>query len=280
MNEILTEGETLHESTGRYSCSRCGATKDGALCAREVFTDMPKKSHWAHAAIDWAYFNGITGGTTLTTFSPKKTVTRAEAVTFLYAVYGKPAVEASNPFQDVKTKDYFYNAVLWAVDSGVTSGTGENCFSPKLECSRAEIVVFLWAAAGRPTPESNENPFRDVKSKKYYYNAVLWASENGITGGIDQTHFGPKNNCTRAELMVFLKAAYPFLINDAADPSDPEEPTDPVDPVDPADPTDPVDSADPTDPADPGETSDPTDPVDPVDPTDPSDPVEPIQIQP
>ena len=289
VGEELEAGAEPHSRSMLYVCTRCGDTKKGDLCAKEVFTDMPKKSHWAHAAIDWAYFNGITGGTTPTTFSPKKTVTRAEAVTFLYAIYGKPAVEASNPFKDVKTKDYFYNAVLWAVDKGVTSGTKEDRFSPKQECSRAETVMFLWAAAGRPAPESTENPFRDVKSKQYYYNAVLWASENGITSGIDATHFAPKNNCTRAELMVFLMTAYPFLMNDPADPSDPGEPVDPVDPVDPADPTDPVDPADPGDPVDPADPTDPVDPTDPGEPTDSvepgdltdsADPIDPSQIQP
>ena len=256
LGEELEAGAEPHSQSVLYACTRCGDTKKGDLCAKEVFTDMPKKSHWAHDAIDWAYFNGITGGTTPTTFSPKKTVTRAEAVTFLYAIYGKPAVEASNPFKDVKTKDYFYNAVLWAVGKEISSGTKPDRFSPKKECSRAETVMFLWAAAGRPAPKSTNNPFQDVKSKQYYYNAVLWASENGITGGIDQTHFGPKNNCTRAELMVFLKAAFPFLAGEpleSAEPIDsvnltlPAAPAVPAAPVAPVEPVNPVDLIESTD---------------------------------
>lgn len=222
-SELLTQGKTIHESTGRFICTRCGTTKKAKLCAKKVFTDMPAKSNWAHDAIDWAYFNGITGGTSPTTFSPNKDVTRAEAVTFLYAVKGKPEVNVSNPFLDVKKKDYFYRAVLWAVENTITSGTTKDSFSPKKTCSRAEIVMFLWAAAGRPAAENTKNPFQDVKRKSYYYQAVLWAAENGITGGIDPTHFDPDGNCTRAQLMVFLKAAYPILSAEA----------DPIAPVDP-----------------------------------------------
>ena len=107
-----------------------------------------------------------------------------------------------------------------------------------------------------PAPKSTNNPFQDVKSKQYYYNAVLWASENGITGGIDQTHFGPKNNCTRAELMVFLKAAFPFLAGEpleSAEPIDsvnltlPAAPAVPAAPVAPVEPVNPVDLIESTD---------------------------------
>ena len=210
--EVLTEGETLHDSTGLYTCTRCNATKEAPLCAKEVFTDMVKKNHWAHDAIDWAYFSGLTGGTgDGTTFSPNKIVTRGEVVTFLYTIKGKPEVEGSNPFTDVKKKDFYYNPVLWAVSAGITGGTTETTFSPKKTCTRAEIVMFLWAAAGRPEPESTENRFTDLKEKDYYYKAVLWAVENGVTGGVDETHFGPKADCTRAQVMTFLRAAAPIL---------------------------------------------------------------------
>ena len=229
LTEVLEEGETLHDATGLYTCSRCGETKQAPLCACEVFTDMPKKSHWAHNAIDWAYFNQLTGGTSATTFSPGKAVSRAEVVTFLHTIKDKPAAEAANPFTDVKQKDYYYNAVLWAVENGITKGTTDTTFSPKQICTRAEIVMFLWAAAGRPEPGNVENKFEDVKAKDYFYSAVLWAVENGVTGGVDETHFGPKVNCSRAQVMLFLKAAYPILTAEET----------PVEPVDPTDPTEP-----------------------------------------
>ncbi len=221
--QVLTEGETLHDSTGLYTCTRCGETKEAPLCAKEVFTDMPKKSHWAHEAIDWAYFNGLTGGTSPTTFSPNKIVTRGEVVTFLYSLKGKPETEGENPFKDVKKKDFFYNAVLWSVRNGITGGTGDGTtFSPKKTCTRAEIVMFLWGAAGRPEPESTENRFEDVKEKDYFYQAVLWAVEKGVTGGVDETHFGPKADCTRAQVMTFLRAAAPILTAEQNPEPEPE----------------------------------------------------------
>ena len=154
LTEVLTEDDTLHACTGRYTCTRCEKTKEASLCAAEIFTDMPKQSHWAHDAIDWAYFKGLTGGTSPTTFSPNKVVTRGEVVTFLHTIKGKPEAEAENPFTDVKKKDFYYDAVLWAVANGITKGTTETTFSPKNTCSRAEIVMFLWAAAGRRTPKT------------------------------------------------------------------------------------------------------------------------------
>ncbi len=239
LEEVLTEGETLHACTGRYSCDRCNETKEAALCAGEVFTDMPKKSHWAHDAIDWAYFNKLTGGTSATTFSPDKIVTRSEVVTFLHTIKGRPEAEGPNPFTDVRQKDFYYDAVLWAVEAEITGGTTETTFSPRNICSREEIVMFLWAAAGRPEPESTDNRFEDVREVDYYYRAVLWAVENGITGGIDETNFGPKISCTRTQVMLFLKAAYPILTAEET-PEQPEDPTEPIEPTEPEDPTEPI----------------------------------------
>lgn len=113
----------------------------------------------------------------------------------------------SNPFVDVSSKDYFYNPVMWAVSDGVTSGLDETHFGPGNNCTRAQIVTFLWAAAGKPAPETAKNPFVDVKKSDWYYNAVLWAVENGITSGLDATHFGPNATCTRAQTVMFLYAA-------------------------------------------------------------------------
>ena len=121
LTERLTTGETLHDSTGRYTCSRCGDTKEAHLCAAEVFQDMPGKSNWAHNPIDWAYFGGITSGVTYNTFGPKETVTRAQAMTFLWNTLGSPAPETTqSPFSDVKPKHYYFQSVLWAVENHIT----------------------------------------------------------------------------------------------------------------------------------------------------------------
>ena len=222
--EVLTEGEegNLHAGTGLYTCTRCGETEEDELCAAKVFTDMPAEGNWAHDPIDWAYFNGITSGKTPTTFATKDVVTRAEAMTFLWKTVGSPdPITEENPFTDVPAGKYYYKPVMWAVENGVTGGATPTTFAPKQKCTRAQIVMFLWAAAGKPEPETTENPFTDVTENKYYYKAVLWAMENGITGGIAADKFGPNNTCTRAQIVTFLYKAEPLLIS-GIEPTDPE----------------------------------------------------------
>ena len=213
LTEILNEAEEGgHASMGFYTCSRCNETKEARLCAAEVFTDMPKEGNWAHDPIDWAYFNGITAGKTDNSFAPKDTVTRAEAVSFLWRTLGKPEpTTEENPFTDVPEGKYYTLPVLWAFENGITSGTTETTFGPKDKCTRSQIMVFIWAAAGKPEPTLEENPFTDVPEGKSYTKAVLWAYENGITSGIDEGLYGPKNSCTRAQIVAFLYKALPFL---------------------------------------------------------------------
>ncbi len=110
----------------------------------------------------------------------------------------------SNPFIDVKGSDYFYSPVLWAIGHGVTNGTSATTFSPNADCTRGQIVTFLWRACGSPEPTSSNNPFTDVKSSDYYYKAVLWAVEKGITTGLSATKFGPNATCTRGQVATFL----------------------------------------------------------------------------
>ena len=109
-------------------------------------------------------------------------------------------------FVDVKPTDYFYDSVKWAVNSNITKGTSATTFSPNTTCSRAEIVTFLWRAAGSPTPTITRNPFTDVKYSvgSDFYNAILWASQNGIAAGTSTTTFSPNATCTRAQIVTFL----------------------------------------------------------------------------
>ena len=123
--ETLSELETTEDrhGTARFRCSRCGAEKTGSRCAAQIFTDMPRKSNWAHDPIDWAYFNGVTAGKTASEFAPKATVTRAEVVSFLWSCAGKPEPKSSrSPFRDVKESSYYFKPVLWAVENGITAG--------------------------------------------------------------------------------------------------------------------------------------------------------------
>lgn len=125
---------------------------------------------------------------------------------------GKVTIEAifaeieafENPFVDVAEGAYYYDAVLWAAENGITGGTSATTFSPAVTCTRAQTVTFLWRAAGSPDPEGTNMPFTDVASDAYYYDAVLWAVENGITSGTSATTFSPNATVTRAQNVTFL----------------------------------------------------------------------------
>ena len=168
------------------------------------FTDVRKKD-WYYSSVKWAVENNITSGVSDGKFAPNKTCTRAEVVTFLWNAAGKPAPKsAKNPFVDVKKSDWYYKAVLWAVESGITKGVDATHFAPTKTCTRAEVVVFLRAGSGNPEPKTSKNPFVDIKKKDWFYKAVLWAVENNITKGVDTTHFAPDKTCTRCEIVTFM----------------------------------------------------------------------------
>ena len=167
------------------------------------FVDVADDAYYFDAVL-WAAEEGITGGTSATTFSPNATCTRAQAVTFLWRAAGSPAPKSSEmPFTDVASDAYYHDAVLWAVENGITKGTSDTTFSPNAKCTRAQIVTFLWRSQKSPASDS-VNPFTDVAADAYYNTAVLWAAENGITGGTSATTFSPNNDCTRAQIVTFL----------------------------------------------------------------------------
>ena len=167
------------------------------------FVDVPADAYYYDAVL-WAAKEGITGGTDATHFSPNSTCTRAQAVTFLWRAAGSPAPESRVMiFTDVAADAYYADAVAWAVEQGITKGTSDTTFSPDAECSRAQIVTFLWRSQESPDAGS-VNPFTDVAADAYYADAVLWAAENGITGGTTATTFSPDNDCTRTQIVTFL----------------------------------------------------------------------------
>ena len=109
-----------------------------------------------------------------------------------------------NFFVDVPADAYYYDAVLWAAENGITGGVDDTHFAPNATCTRAQAVTFLWRAAGSPAPKSSTNPFTDVAEGSFCYDAVLWAVENGITLGTTDTTFSPNATCTRAQIVTFL----------------------------------------------------------------------------
>lgn len=123
---------------------------------------------------------------------------------YTYADLSAYAEKPENPFTDVSKSDFYYDAVIWANKSGVTGGYADNTFRPAATCTRGQVVTFLWRAQGCPEPTSTANPFTDVKSSAYYYKAVLWAVEKGITGGYADNTFRPDATCTSGHVVTFL----------------------------------------------------------------------------
>lgn len=168
-----------------------------------------KETNYFYKPLLWGLENNIVSGTSPTTFSPYDSCTRAQAVAFLWRSQGRPEpTNKNNPFVDVEKGTYYYKAILWAVENNVIAGTSPTTFSPHDTVTRAQFVTFLWRYAGRPEPESTYNPFTDVPSSKYYYKAVLWASENKITAGVQPNLFGSNEDCTRGQVITFLYRVY------------------------------------------------------------------------
>ena len=166
-----------------------------------TFTDVPESAYY-YDAVYWAVENGVTNGTSASTFSPNASCTRAQMVTFLWRAHGSPKATGANPFTDVSTSDYYYDAVLWAVANGVTNGTSATTFSPDAPVTRAQAVTFQWRAAGSPVVSGSS--FGDVASDAYYADAVAWAASEGVTSGTSATTFSPDNDCTRGQIVTFL----------------------------------------------------------------------------
>lgn len=176
------------------------------------FTDV-SEDDWYCDAVLWAAENGITAGYEEAdgtyTFRPTESSTRAHVVTFLWNKAGQPEpTTTDNPFSDVDEDQWYYKAVLWAAENGITAGYEDGTFRPNDICTRGHVVTFLWNSAGQPEATDTELAFPDVTEDDWYYNAVLWAAENGITAGYEDGTFRPTKDCTRAEIVQFLYNAY------------------------------------------------------------------------
>ena len=169
------------------------------------FSDVSTSAYY-YEAVKWAQEKGITGGIGNGLFGPNQPCTRAQIVTFLWRAAGSPEPKAMSSFADVSTDAYYAKAVAWAVENGITTGTGDGKFSPDATCTRAQSVTFLFRAIGKLVDSKAE--FSDVLTDSYYANAVAWAVENGVTNGIGDGLFGPDNSCTRAQIVTFLFRAY------------------------------------------------------------------------
>ena len=169
------------------------------------FSDVSTSAYY-YEAVKWAQEKGITGGIGNGLFGPNQPCTRAQIVTFLWRAAGSPEPKSMSSFSDVSADSYYAKAVAWAVENGITTGTGDGKFSPDATCTRAQSVTFLFRAIGKLVDSKAE--FSDVLTDSYYANAVAWAVENGVTNGIGDGLFGPDNSCTRAQIVTFLFRAY------------------------------------------------------------------------
>ena len=167
-----------------------------------VFIDVAEGSYYEES-IDWAVEKGITNGVSSNMFAPNDPCTRAQIVTFLWRAAGSPAPKSMSSFTDVPADAFYAKAVAWAVENGITSGTGESKFSPNATCTRAQSVTFLYRASGSPAV-SGSAEFSDVATNAYYADAVAWAAKKGITTGIGGGLFGSDNDCTRGQIVTFL----------------------------------------------------------------------------
>ena len=200
----------VNEATYQYDVGR-DQTKTFTLKCNPVDDSNPfvdvQPSDFYYAPVQWAVEKGITGGTSASTFSPNKSCTRGQAVTFLWNEAGKPAPKAdSSEFTDVPADAYYAKAVQWAVEQGITSGMSATSFAPEAVCDRAQIVTFQWRANGSPAV-ADGSTFGDVPQDAYYKQAIQWAVKNDITSGTGGNKFSPAKSCTRGEIVTFLYRA-------------------------------------------------------------------------
>ena len=166
------------------------------------FRDVSASDYY-YDAVKWAAEEGITSGTSADLFSPSAPCTRAQMVTFLWRAAGSPNVGGALTFTDVADSAYYATAGRWAASVGVTSGTGAGRFSPDDPCTRGQMAAFLYRWQQSPAA-SGSNPFADVVDSDYYYAAVLWAYQKGVTQGVSASAFAPSAPCTRGQMAMFL----------------------------------------------------------------------------
>ena len=210
------------DSNGKVTMGRSYGTAKGTVKTEDggytdtctiqmLFKDVADSSKYYYNPVYWAADKEITKGYSAEgTFKPQNDCTREAVVTFLWRLAGKPNPKSmTSPFSDVQdTGKYYYKAVLWAVEKGITKGYADGTFKPNATCLREHVVTFLYRYAGKPNPGVSKNPFNDVRSSDYYYDAALWANAKGIAKGYsDGPHaggFGPKLDCLREHVVTFL----------------------------------------------------------------------------
>ncbi|MBQ6260472.1 MAG: S-layer homology domain-containing protein [Firmicutes bacterium] len=190
------DGNTFARITHNYGKLDKSHVKEEAPGTGNPFTDV-KESDYYYDAVDWAFNSDpqVTDGTSATTFSPAKTCTRGQVVTFLWRAAGCPEPKTSkNPFSDVKESDYFYKPVLWAVEKGITDGTSPTTFSPARNCTNAHILTFIFRAAGE----------KDETGGQWWEQPLKWATEKSILNNTGVSKANINSDCPRKNVVQFL----------------------------------------------------------------------------
>ena len=186
------------------------AWHEAYIVGTNPFTDVPQNSFY-YEGVQWAVAEGITKGATDTTFNPTGDLLRAQVVTMLWRHAGSPKASIANPFRDVSQSDWYYDAVLWAVEQGITKGMSETEFAPTGKTNRAQAVTFLWRYLDKPGALGNtsfaSDTFTDVKPGEWYEQAVNWAVLSGVTNGMGDGTFGIERLCNRAHMVTFMYRA-------------------------------------------------------------------------
>ena len=199
---VLTVGGNTSGNLSKTDEGKTDGPKNGSDSGLVApFTDVRTTDYYADA-VKWAVEKAITLGTSDTTFSPDTTCTRAQILTFLWRAVGSPKAESENPFTDVTSNDYYYDAAIWAHQMGMVEGSA---FEGDTPCTRASTVVYLWKNAG--TPEGGASAFEDVPAGADFAKAVSWAVDAGVTVGTGETTFSPDMICSRGQIVTFLNRA-------------------------------------------------------------------------
>ncbi len=210
VKEATVDEDGLEERT----CGRCDHKEERTI--DKLLPDVPDpivnpfedvtEADYFYDAVLWAVEEKITTGRTETIFAPYAQCSRADVVTFLYRAMGGTPSDAECVFTDVNPEEYYYEAMMWAVENGITKGMTETTFSPYATCTRADFVTLFWRALGEEKVEAEET-FEDVTEADYFYDAVLWAVENEVTTGLNETTFGSYNACYRGDTVTFIYRA-------------------------------------------------------------------------
>ncbi len=203
---VDSNGKITAKMAGTAVISATSAGKTASCKVTVLYKDVTgSKDFWYTPTNELTAKGIVKGYDKQTKFKPANECTRAQMVTFLYRLQGEPKTKSNKcQFEDVKSTDYFFKPVIWAVEKGITTGVSKTEFKPQAACTRAQTVTFLWRMANKPEPKTTKNPFGDVNEKDYFYKATLWASEKKIAAGYADGNFKPQGKCLRRQMVTFL----------------------------------------------------------------------------